>query len=224
MLLLCVVFVTSPWSERSWTQCAAGPPGRAGRLLCLWIVYNRRTSGRMVFTVSEKQIKERDGAAYDLDKYVLGTDYVVRRAFKGERRMFRKGILDLSSDLTAKNFVKNNDADISPVIPQQEPDHIGKSTGMVAYEPNIIELSVVDPSLVEHKQNKPPLVVQLSEPVVARPANLDGKVRSARVVKKHQNQRWVETDTLGRVFVGEKGNQIKMYQLIQIKDGSLYLG
>ena len=171
----------------------------------------------MVFTVSEKQIKERDGAAYDLDKYVLGTDYVVRRAFKGERRMFRKGILDLSSDLTAKNFVKINDADISPVISQQEPD-------MMVYEPNIIELSVVDPSLVEHKQNKPPLVVQLSEPVVARPANLDGKVRSARVVKKHQNQRWVETDTLGRVFVGEKGHQIKMYQLIQIKDGSLYLG
>ena len=168
----------------------------------------------MVFTVSEKQIKERDGAAYDLDKYVLGTDYVVRRAFKGERRMFRKGILDL-------NDVKT---DISPVISQQEPDHVGKTTDMMAYEPNIIELSVVDPSLVEHKQNKPPLMVQLSEPVVARPANLDGKVRSARVVKKHQNQRWVETDTLGRVFVGEKGHQIKMYQLIQIKDGSLYLG
>jgi hypothetical protein len=207
MLLLCAVFGASPRSEGPWSQCAAGPPGRAGRLLCLWIVYNRRTSGRMVFTVSEKQIKERDGAAYDLDKYVLGTDYVVRRAFKGERRMFRKGILDL-------NDVKT---DISPVIPQQEPD-------MMAYESNIIELSVVDPSLVEHKQNKPPLVVQLSEPVVARPANLDGKVRSARVVKKHQNQRWVETDTLGRVFVGEKGHQIKMYQLIQIKDGSLYLG
>jgi hypothetical protein len=145
----------------------------------------------MVFTVSEKLIKARDGAAYDLAKYILGTDYVVRRAFKGERRMFRKGILDLNG--THKS------------------DHIGEPTEMVA-------VTVVDPSLVEHKQDKTPVLIKLE-----RPSNLDGSVRSAKVVKKYPNQRYVETDTLGRVFVGEKGNQVKLNQLIQVRDGSLYL-
>jgi hypothetical protein len=52
---------------------------------------------------------------------------------------------------------------------------------------------------------------------------LDGNVRTARVVRKYTNQRFVETDTLGRVFVGEKGNMIKLQQLINVKDGVLYL-
>jgi hypothetical protein len=78
-----------------------------------------------------------------------------------------------------------------------------------------IALSVVDPSLVEHKQDM--------EPIIIRPAALDGSVRAARVVKKHANQRFVETDTLGRVFVGEKGHQIRVNQIINVKDGVLFL-
>jgi hypothetical protein len=144
----------------------------------------------MVFTVSEKLVMARDGASYDIGKYIEGIDYVQRRAFKGVRKMFRKGILGPLSE--------------------QEPDHVGKSTDMVV-------LTVVDPSLVEHKQNMPPIVVQ-------RPQEIDDAVRTARVVKKHANQRWVDTDTLGRVFVGEKGNQIRLQQLIAVRNGSLYLG
>jgi hypothetical protein len=144
----------------------------------------------MVFTVSEKLVMARDGASYDIGKYIEGIDYVQRRAFKGVRKMFRKGILGPLSE--------------------QEPDHAGKSTDMVV-------LTVVDPSLVEHKQNMPPIIVQ-------RPQEIDDAVRTARVVKKHANQRWVDTDTLGRVFVGEKGNQIRLQQLIAVRNGSLYLG
>lgn len=144
----------------------------------------------MVFTVSEKLVMARDGASYDIGKYTEGVDYVQRRAFKGVRKMFRKGILGPLSE--------------------QEPDHVGKSTDMVV-------LTVVDPSLVEHKQNMPPIIVQ-------RPQEIDDAVRTARVVKKHANQRWVDTDTLGRVFVGEKGNQIRLQQLIAVRNGSLYLG
>jgi len=132
----------------------------------------------------------RDGASYDIGKYIEGIDYVQRRAFKGVRKMFRKGILGPLSE--------------------QEPSHVGKSTDMVV-------LTVVDPSLVEHKQNMPPIIVQ-------RPQEIDDAVRTARVVKKHANQRWVDTDTLGRVFVGEKGNQIRLQQLIAVRNGSLYLG
>jgi hypothetical protein len=93
-------------------------------------------------------------------------------------------------------------------ILDQVADHSGEPTDMIA-------LSVVDPSLVEHKQDMAPIII--------RPAVLDGSVRAARVVKKHANQRFVETDTLGRVFVGEKGHQIKVSQIINVKDGVLFL-
>jgi hypothetical protein len=146
----------------------------------------------MVFTVSEKLIKARDGASYDIAKYNLGTDYVVRRAFKGERRMFRKGIIN------------------------QVADHSVEPADMIA-------LSVVDPAIVEHKQALAPIMVSMTA-VITRPALLDGAVRAAKVVKKHFNQRYVETDTLGKVFVGSKGNQLKLNQNIQVKDGTLYLG
>ena len=146
----------------------------------------------MKFIVSEKVVKERDGANYDLAKYAEGTDYVSRKAFKGVKRVFRANILDLSED------------------------HSGEGTDMIA-------LSVVDPSLVEHKQNKTPIIVSMAS-VITRPALLDGAVRTAKVIKKHQNQRFVETDTLGKVFVGSKGNQVKLNHSIQVKDGALYLG
>lgn len=153
----------------------------------------------MVFTVSEKLVMARDGASYDVSKYTEGVDYVSRRAFKGVRRMFRKGFLGAQEPAS-----------------EAAPDHVGEPADMVV-------LTVVDPSLVEHKQDKPPIMVQVERPIVERPANLDGKVRTARVVRKYSNQRFVETDTLGRVFVGEKGNMIKLQQLINVRDGVLYL-
>ncbi len=121
----------------------------------------------------------RDGASYDVSKYTEGVDYVSRRAFKGVRRMFRKGFLGAEEPAS-----------------EAEQDHIGEPTEMV---------------------------VRVETPIVERPANLDGNVRTARVVRKYVNQRFVETDTLGRVFVGEKGNMIKLQQLINVKDGVLYL-
>jgi hypothetical protein len=180
----------------------------------------------MRFTIHEKQVKAKFGADYDLAKYTEGVDYKRQKTGFGSRVMFKAGLFDLSSDLNAKTFAKSDhngssDAQVSlsDVIPQQEPDHVG-----------IIALSVVDPSLVEHKQDKPPILIKVADlnlpesPVMTRPALLDGNVRTTKVVRKHQNQRYVETDTLGRVFVGSKGNQIKLNQVIQVKDGSLYLG
>jgi hypothetical protein len=146
----------------------------------------------MKFIVSEKAVKERDGASYSLTKYVEGTDYVSRRAFKGVKRVFRANILD------------------------QVADHSVEPTDMIA-------LSVVDPAIVEHKQALAPIIVSMTA-VITRPALLDGAVRTATVVRKHQNQRYVETDTLGMVFVGSKGNQVKLNHSIKVKDGCLYLG
>ena len=148
----------------------------------------------MKFNIPEKAVKARDGVHYNLACYLKDTDYVARRAFKGVKFMFRADILDLNEDFSVKNPLKSDLNDLSD-------DHIA--------------LSVVDPSLVEHKQDMPPIII--------RPTSLDGSVKAARVVKKHANQRFVETDTLGRVFVGEKGHQIKVHQIINVKDGVLFL-
>jgi len=167
----------------------------------------------MRFTIHEKQVKAKLGADYDLSKYTEGVDYRRQKTGFGSRVMFKTGLFDLSGDLNGSSDAQ---VDLTAVIPQQEP--------------SIIALSVVDPSLVEHKQDKPPILIKAADLnlpeslVMTRPALLDGKVRTAKVVKKHQNQRYVETDTLGKVFVGSKGHQVKLNQVIQVKDGSLYLG
>ena len=167
----------------------------------------------MKFTVHEKQLKAQLGAAYDLAKYTEGVDYRRQKTGFGSRVMFRADIVGSSDALS----------DLSADYVHKAADHVGESTDMIV-------LSVVDPSLVEHKQDKPPIIVPLAavkaeeSPVITRPALLDGAVRTAKVVKKYQNHRFVETDTLGRVFVGSKGNQVKLNHNIQVKDGTLYLG
>lgn len=181
----------------------------------------------MKFTVHEKQLKAQLGAAYDLAKYTEGVDYRRQKTGFGSRVMFRADIVDASSfkcnlsadlntDLSVKNSVKSVSSDLNA-------DHVVGSTDMIV-------LSVVDPAIVEHKQALEPIIVPKAavkaedEPIITRPALLDGAVRTAKVVKKHFNQRFVETDTLGRVFVGSKGHQIKLNQNIQVKDGSLFMG
>jgi hypothetical protein len=139
----------------------------------------------MKFTVQEKDVKARDGDAYDVSRYTEGVDYVTRKAFKSVRRVFRKGFLD------------------------------GVDAVKLA--------TVVDPSLVEHKRPNVIIAQEDDGQVVIRPAVVDGLVRAARVVKKHLNQRWVETDLLGRVWVGEKGNYVKVGQIINVRNGELYL-
>lgn len=167
----------------------------------------------MKFTVHEKQMKAQLGAAYDLAKYTEGVDYRRQKTGFGSRVMFRADIVDASS------FKCNPSADLN------EPS--GKSSDLNA---DRIVLSVVDPAIVEHKQALEPIIVPIAavkaeeELIITRPALLDGAVRTAMVVKKHQNQRWVETDTLGRVFVGSKGNQIKLNQPIPVQNGSLFMG
>jgi len=153
----------------------------------------------MKFTVHEKQMKAQLGAAYDLAKYTEGVDYRRQKTGFGSRVMFRADIVDASS------FKCNPSADLNDL----NANHSDLNADHIA-------LSVVDPSLVEHKQDMAPIII--------RPATIDYTVRQARVVRKHQNQRFVETDTLGRVFVGQKGNQIKVNQFIPVQNGSLFLG
>lgn len=160
----------------------------------------------MKFTIHEKQVKAKLGADYDLSKYTEGVHYKRQKTGFGSRVMFKTGLFDLSDDLNEPNR-KSSDLNAAHIV-----------------------LSVVDPAIVEHKQALEPIIVPVAavktedEPVITRPALLDGAVRTATVLKKHQNQRYVETDTLGTVFVGGKCHQVKLNQTISVKDGCLYLG
>jgi len=139
------------------------------------------------FTVAEKTVMERDGAAFSLEKYQEGVDYVVRKCFSSSKRMFRADILGLS---------------------------------------------VVDPSLVEHKQDIKPLKCeQESQEVDISPDDWRAvpinetivPVQECKILQVYPNFKWVET-TLGRVWVGLKGAHMKRGQVIRVKGGELFLG
>lgn len=118
------------------------------------------------------------------------------------------------------------------------------------FRADILSLSEVDPSYVEHKQDIKPLKCDLSavkceqEPIKSqkvdispadwRPmlpvsenkvASYDTKVevQECKIVRLHPNFKWVETDK-GRVWVGLKGSQMKRGQVIRVKDGELFTG
>lgn len=61
------------------------------------------------FTVTENEVRGRDGDSYSVDKYKEGEDYVLRKCFKSHKRMFRSDILGASV------------AESSLVEPKQEP-------------------------------------------------------------------------------------------------------
>ena len=145
---------------------------------------------------------ERDGAAFNLEKYQEGVDYVVRKCFSSSKRMFRADILGLSE---------------------------------------------VDPSLVEHKQDIKPLKCELSDvkceqallksqeadisPEDWRPVMPASEpvsetivpVQECKIMQVHPNFKWVETDK-GRVWVGLKGAHMRRGQVIRVKGGELFLG
>jgi len=149
----------------------------------------------MKYNVNESAVKLRDGAAYDLSNYVKGVDYVERKCFKTFKNMFRCDILGVS---------------------------------------------VIDPSKVEYKQDAQPVSVATAAteetaqewPIMTldtpKTTALDGlfpehcQVELCKIKKIHANFKWVETDK-GRVFVGLKGSNMRVNQVIRVKNGELYL-
>lgn len=146
------------------------------------------------YTVAEKAVQDRDGASYNLANYKEGDDYVVRRCFSSSKRMFRSDILGVS---------------------------------------------VVNPSLVEHKQEPEPVILpEKPEPqfevepqkqderhvIIVPPSRLDDAVKTCKVVRKYPNTRILDTDTQGRIIVGKLGAQLKVGQVIKVKNGTIYTG
>ena len=151
------------------------------------------------FTVSETDVRKRDGDTYNIDLYREGEDYVERKCFSSFKRVFRSDILGAS---------------------------------------------VVDPSLVEHKQ-EPKAVLELDDkgmrivftepsPEDWRPATPECKeiehnpqtgghgVKTCKVRRIHVNSRWIETD-IGKIWAGAKGSSLKVGQIIRVLNGELFL-
>lgn len=107
------------------------------------------------------------------------------------------------------------------------------------FRSDILGVSVVDPSVVEHKQEPKFAVVNEFEAMqVAAPKPQDWRsvapvkavsydakveVQECKIVRVHPNFKWVETDK-GRVWVGLKGSNMKRGQVIRVKDGELFTG
>jgi len=77
----------------------------------------------------------------------------------------------------------------------------------IMFREDIFPVSIVDASLVEHKQ----------EPSIPQKMFL-----MAKVTRKYPNPRIIET-SVGRVNVGKYKGQLRIGQVIKVKDGSVYL-
>lgn len=170
----------------------------------------------MVYTISEKMMRSAVGASFDISRYVEGKDYVRRRCFRGERLVFRKGIL---SGVQQENAIEDAEIDqeeagnceaardmveqVEPVLEKKEEQE------QVEYEP----IPVVE-TVVSVKQE-----VQDGE----RPVEVAGSGSYECVVTRlYPNTRYVETDK-GRVFAGGKGSLLKRNQRILVRDGVMIL-
>jgi len=106
------------------------------------------------------------------------------------------------------------------------------------FRSDILGVSVVDPSMVEHKQ-QPEAVNPQERQVVVKPqipaseynsAKLNQEqvinhqdVQECKIMKIHANFKWVDTDK-GRVWVGLKGVHMRVNQVIRVKNGELFTG
>jgi hypothetical protein len=152
-------------------------------------------SDKHVFTVSDKLVKLRDGAAYDLANYVEGTDYVQRKIRYGTKVVFRKGFL----------------GEVEPALPG-EPEDKPQHASLVLDEKGLrIEFN-------EPKQGPQQPVSDAYEGLLPQHC----PVEEQKVMKIHANYKWVDTDK-GRVWVGLKGSSLRLGQVIRVKNGELYL-
>ena len=158
------------------------------------------------YTVPESAVRERDGAAFSVDAYKEGVDYVQRKCFSSFKRVYRSDILGMSV------------VDPSRVEHKQEVhtiDYKFDDNGSLEVVGSNVELSGIS------KQLPTPEDWQPSMPVVSHDTRQ--KVQECKICRIHPNFKWVETDK-GRVWVGLKGINMKRGQIIRVRDGELFLG
>lgn len=176
-----------------------------------YYTYTYQMSKKIKFKVSDKLVKQRDGVGYSLSNYTEGVDFVMRGCFKGQKAVFREDILGVSV--------------VDPSVVEHK------------QEPAVIAHSVQPESQLESRPESGP---ESAEPSVEEwrpeckkieqsPSGFDGllpehcPVQDCKISKIYPNFKWVETDK-GRVWVGLKGNTLRVGQVIRVKNGELFLG
>jgi hypothetical protein len=175
-------------------------------------------SVKVKFKVSDKLVKARDGANYDIKNYTEGVDYVMRGCFKGQKAVFR-------ADILGDEIVENRTSEVVDEFEAMQ--QAGKKVTLEYREPATEQratleldekgLRIVFPSQPEitAEEWRAPAPVAEVKPV--------DQVSEAKIKQIYPNFKWVETDK-GRVWVGLKGQHMKRGQVIKVKDGQLYLG
>jgi hypothetical protein len=175
------------------------------------------------FTVSETDVRKRDGDVYSIDNYREGDDYVLRKCFSSFKRVFRSDILGVST------------VDPSLVEYKQEPRAMleldEKGLRIVFEEPvstrQVLEeaghtvrpVTVFEPS-VEDWRPAVPECKEIEQSQVSGTSR--DQIQECKVKRIYPNFRWVETDK-GKIFAGLKGASLKVGQIIKVLNGELCL-
>lgn len=167
---------------------------------------------KMTYTVSDKLVKARDGAEYDLSKYVEGVDYVHRNIRYGTKVVFRKNIFGEEAKPVA--------------LVVEQPSEKRELTELDLMQ---LGMTVVKPDMtttVNEWRGQEPIQEAPVKPVVAveSPVRESLPVVQCKVKRVHPNYKWVETDTQGRIYAGGRGATLRQNQVIRVRGGELYTG
>jgi hypothetical protein len=171
---------------------------------------------KITFTVSHKLVQERDGAGYNLANYVEGVDYVQRNIRYGTKVVFRKDILG--------EVVK---APVStPALVVEQPSERRELTEFDLMQ---LGMTVIKPELattVDEWRGQEAVEEASVKPVVAvvSPIKESLPIVQCKIKRVYPNHRWVETDTMGRIYAGHKGATLRQNQVIRVRGGEVYTG
>lgn len=143
----------------------------------------------------------RDGENYSLANYKEGTDYVVRKCFSSFKHMFRADILGVSV------------VDPSMVEHKQAPEPVQKAK----LELNEKGLRIIFPQDEVKPEDWRPVAPGINHDQTISAQD----VQECKIKKVYANFKWVETDK-GRVWVGLKGANMRVNQVIRVKNGELF--
>lgn len=182
-------------------------------------------SKKIKFKVSDKLVKQRDGSGYSLSNYTEGVDFVMRGCFKGQKAVFREDILGVS--VVDPSVVEHKQANIAePKQPESGPESESTEPSTEEWRPATLgNTGSLGNCATESLSN----CVTVSTKPEIQVNNFDGllpqycPVQDCKISKIYPNFKWVETDK-GRVWVGLKGNIMRVGQVIKVKNGELFLG
>jgi hypothetical protein len=169
---------------------------------------------KIKFKVSDKLVKQRDGANYSLSNYTEGVDYVMRGCFKGQKAVFREDILSNAADIAEPKSTREVLEEAEHTVVKSPLKWSDELNSWVNSQPESTEPSTGE-SLVSG--------------ITGDASNFDGlmpsycPVQECKIKKIYNNFKWVETDK-GRVWVGLKGSTMRVGQVIRVKNGELFLG